>query len=64
MHVRFQGKRAHPPNQIPKAQVLREIRAEDQGVHEQPDHVFKFDFVARPNRGPDQNALLIGVAPE
>src|ERR1700688_3788112 len=61
MHVRFQGKRADTANQITKAEVAREVRAEDKRVHEQSNHFFNFDMVSRRNRRPDKNAFLMGV---
>ena len=62
--VRLQREGSHLANYIPEGQVSREIASENQRVHEQTDHVFEIDVITSRDGSSDQNAFLMGVAPE
>ena len=64
VHVGFESRGAHLTNQIAEAEVFAKVSPEHQGIHEQPNHIFNFQFVAGCNRRAHQNALLHGVAPQ
>src|ERR1700756_1740079 len=64
MSVRIKSKRADLLHQLAKGQIRREIRTEDHGVDEQPHEALKFDLWARSHWRANDNAFLIGVAPQ
>src|SRR3954470_1781474 len=64
VRIRFQGKRANLAEQFAEGELAVEVGAEDQRVDEQADHVLDVDFISRRYRGSEQNAFLIGVAPQ
>ena len=62
--VGSQGHGAHPPQQLAEGRIVREIRAQHEGIDEEADEVLGLGLVAAGDGRADDDVLLAGVAVE
>src|ERR1043166_2917446 len=64
MCVGIQSRLAHLAQQLAKCHLLREARAQDEGVNEETDQAFRFSAVAIRDRRTNENVALTRIAVE